>query len=413
MLVEMHVRRKMLQNRVKITQALIDRLPKVKAGEPMPVILDTDLRGFGVRTLPSGRRFWMVRYRAGRIQRRISLGDVAVVPVVNARAKAKELLAAAGMGHDPQADRKKARAALTVRELIDLYLERRATTPRLRPRSIREIERHLLIKAKRLHGMACTDVDRSDIAGLLAKIAATAPIQANRVRANLSSLFAWAMTQGITDCNPVAGTVKPSEETVRKRKLTVPELAMVWRASDGDRGVFGVIVKLLILTGARREEIGGMRTDEIENGRWTVPAHRTKGKKDIVRPLPEVALALIRPFMGRAGSMFGRNGEGAFSGWSEAKSRLNRRLAGIITEEFTLHDLRRSVATAIAGRRIAPPHIIEAILGHRHADVGLIHSTYNQADYEHPIGEALAEWAKQLLAEVERPGKIIYFQAMR
>ena len=118
-----------------------------------------------------------------------------------------------------------------MRELIDLYLEQRARR-RLRPRSLIELERHLLVKAKRLHGMACTDIGRTEIAGLLTRVAGSAPVQANRLRASLSALFAWAMTQGIVENNPVVGTAKPSEEASRSRVLTLPELAAVWRAAD-------------------------------------------------------------------------------------------------------------------------------------------------------------------------------------
>src|SRR3954453_19453072 len=130
----------------KLTQAFVDRLSGGREGatgtRAERIAWDEELKGFGIRALPSGRRSWVVQYRAGKRQRRISLGDVATVLAGEARTRARELLARSDLGHDPQAERRAAKLTLTVGELIVLYLKQKAR-PRLKPRSLAEVERHL------------------------------------------------------------------------------------------------------------------------------------------------------------------------------------------------------------------------------------------------------------------------------
>ena len=227
-----------------------------RSGGPGADIWDDDLPGFGLRLFASGRQSWIVQYRAGRRQRRISLGDAAVVTAGEARAMARQLLAQRGLGRDPQAERQAAKRALTVRELIGLYLERQAR-PRLKARSRAEVERHLTVKAKPLHPLSVDAITRADVARVLMRVARDAPVQANRVRSSLAAVFAWGIAQGLAPNSPVVGTTKPASEKPRERVLTPEELAEVWRHA-GD-GAYGGVVKLILLTAARRDEAGGMR----------------------------------------------------------------------------------------------------------------------------------------------------------
>ena len=166
-----------------------------------------------------------------------------------------------------------------------------------------------------------------------------------------------------------------------------------------------------MLTAARRNEAGGMTAGEIEAGLWTVPAERSKIKTAIERPLPSAALGLVEPCLaGKGGHLFGKGRRAGFSGWSRAKARLDNRLAETELGEWTLHDLRRSVATALANANLAPPHIVEALLGHRHENVGSVHGVYNRATYREQVGEALAMWASVLMGEINGTRKVVPLQ---
>ncbi len=233
---------------------------------------DTSLPGFGLRAYASGRRQWIAQYRDGTGRtRKAAFGDVLTVELVEARDAARKLLSKVKLGADPQAEKKAARRAVRVEALVTAYLADAET--RLKPRSYIEVKRHLNSHAKPLHHEAVSSVGRAEIVKLLANIAkAGGPVAANRVRSTLSAMWVWGLRSGTLDGdNPVANVPKPGTEAPRERTLEDAELALIWQATDGDHD-HDRIVRLLMLTGARREEIAGMAWDEIEAGRWYIPS---------------------------------------------------------------------------------------------------------------------------------------------
>jgi integrase len=131
-----------------------------------------------------------------------------------------------------------------------------------------------------------------------------------------------------------------------------------------------------------------MSWSELEHEAWTLPAARSKNRRAHTLPLPPPAWAIIDSAVRRDGCLFGRNG---FSPWGRAKAALDGRI-GIAA--WTLHDLRRTVATRMADLGVLP-HVIEAVLnhtGHRHGVAGV----YNRASYEREMRSALAVWADHI-----------------
>src|SRR5262249_42026928 len=153
----------------------------------------------------------------------------------------------------------------------------------LRDRTFIETERYLTDYATRLKGRPLVTISRADIADLLNDTARdSGPAAANRLRSNLSPLFTWAQQDVKAESNPGAFTQK-REEQKRDRVLTDDELRAIWNAAgDGD---YGTIVKLLLLTGQRREEIGGLCWSEIAGGQINLPPNRTKNGKAHFVPL--------------------------------------------------------------------------------------------------------------------------------
>ena len=153
---------------------------------------------------------------------------------------------------------------------------------------------------------------------------ATGPVAVSsaeaRARANLSAMYTWAIGEGLRDANPVAGTNNPADSLkARTRVLSDAELRAVWEAADD--GDFGRIVKLLILTGARRQEIGSVRWQDIDpdTGVLTIPAERAKNGHTLELPLPPAALEILNSTKRRGDHVFGAAGTGSPAGgiaWS-------------------------------------------------------------------------------------------------
>jgi integrase len=371
---------------MKLTRATIDsiNLPK---GKTDAIVFDQDLPGFGLRIRAGGSRNWIVQYELhGHQQRRVTIGSVKVFSPEKARKEAREILAKARLGQDPQADERKAdeQARVTLKVIIDRYLAEKG--PKLRLRTRREIDRYLLKHWKPLHRTPIHQIERKHVAAHIGGPATAA----GRARSALSAVFAWAIKEGLADVNPVIGTRAPDEDArPRERVLDNTELAAVWRACGDDD--HGKIVRLLLLTGARRQEVGSMAWSELdrERGTWTIPPERTKNKRPHTLALPAAAWAIIETVEHRDSldGLFGRNG-GGFSSWSTAKKLLDER---VDIAPWVLHDVRRSVATGMADLGVLP-HTIEALLNHVGYREGVA-GVYNKSAYEREVRTALALWS--------------------
>jgi integrase len=399
------------------TQANVDKL-RPSEGKSDAYVWDDECPGLSIRLQGAAKR-WVVWYAANGKRRRVTLGAVAGMPLKEARIQAGRIVGGARDGKDALAERAAARAksADTLGKLVDIYLERRAK-PRQRIRTYVEVERYLRKRWSPLHDRPLDSITRRDIASRLEEIRVDhGPISANRARTYLGSAFTWAMRQGLTEANPVLGTEPPAAETASARVLTPAELTIIWRIC-GKAGEFGTIVRLLMLTGQRREEVAGMGWPELDLDRalWTIPSARTKNKLEHEVPLPHQAVALLPKKREGRDFVFGRGKKGSFSGYSRSKARLVEAIAkhraheaghdpeDVDLEEWqlqgwTLHDLRRTADTVMHEIGIEP-HIVEAVLNHVSGHKGGVAGTYNRARYREPKRIALQHWADWLEATV-------------
>jgi integrase len=227
------------------------------------------------------------------------------------------------------------------------------------------------------------------------------------VRSSLSTFFAWAIDRHHARENPCIGIKdRAPANGGRKRTLSPAELREVWLAADGDHD-HDRIVRLLILTGQRREEIGGLARGELDlvRRRIELPAERTKNKRAHIVPLSKPAIAVLAGIGEREESphVFGRL-RTPFSGWSRCKARLdariaaNRKKAGIKEPmpHWTLHDLRRSFATLMRERRLGDPHLIELILNHASGTRGGVAGVYDRSERLEERREALEKWGRHV-----------------
>src|SRR5262249_7410367 len=154
---------------------------------------------------------------------------------------------------------REAKAALDFGTIADLYLKRAAGAQR--PKTIAERARHLGRDWRPFRTRSIYDIGRQDVAGRPPPIPdAHRPTASNRARATLSAFYAWAISHGMADANPVIGTARVGVERSRDRVLSTDEIADIWRAAGEDD--HARILKLLFLTGQRRAEVAGLRWSE-------------------------------------------------------------------------------------------------------------------------------------------------------
>jgi integrase len=391
---------------MKLTTKTISQ-HKLPANKDDAILFDDDMPGFGLRLRRSGdqiRRSFVAQYRAHGRTRRVLIGSVELFSAEQARAQAKKILAKVHLGGDPQGEKVAARLKLarTLRSVADDFLMSKQST--LRPASFRVTKLYLTGRPYfgPLHTTTIGEITRADVAARINAIARnTGTVTASRARSALSTMFAWCMGEGLCESNPVIGTNKPADSVPRERVLTDAELAAIWRES-GDED-FGKVIKLLILTAARRAEIAGLCRSELDldKGLWVLPAVRAKNKRALTLPLPPLALAIIESapeIIGRD-QLFGTRAESGFTRWAESKSALEERLVGKV-KPWRIHDLRRTTATKMADLGVQP-HVIESILNHYGGFRAGVSGTYNRSPYEREMRAALVMWADHVRALVE------------
>lgn len=379
---------------MRFTQARVNAM-KPPAGKADHEEIDDAMPGFGIRFRNGGSGTYFIKYRLGRKDGRLSLGKVAKITLGDAQSAAKRHFAVIADRIDPSIERAKpvAKVSDTIEPLIgDFvgYLRRNGRADSY----LAEVERSLRRYFSPLHRFNAADINRAMVAKLLATIRTDrGPIAADRSRAHLSRFFTWMIAEGHAEQNPVSGTNKTGSKA-RERVLQDSELLAIWNALGDDD--YGAICRLLILTGARRDEIGSLSRGEINLAQKQIElsSARTKGGVDHIIPLSPFALSILTAGTPRENSdhVFGR-GEGGFAGWSQCKARLDARLD---LEHWTLHDFRRTLSTTMHEKLDVAPHIVEAILGHVSGHKRGVAGTYNRALYLDQRRDALERYADHI-----------------
>jgi integrase len=351
--------------------------------------------GLALRIREGGSRRFIFFFRLAGKSQRVTIGDASAWSLDAARARARELRVKVDRGEHPAADRQaakveQARQVLTLGAVAADYLDDRRS--KMRPRTHSETTRYLRDYFKPLHDLQIDKIERRDVAAQCRTIAKeNGPVAADRARSVLSALYAWAIGEGKAEANPVIGTNKCSDNSPRNRVLSDAELAKIWNAlSNND---YGAIVRLLILTGCRREEIGGLRWSEVnlDAKTITIPGSRTKNYNQHVVPLSDLALDTLQVehrIIGRD-LVFGRSDSG-FLGFTWSKRLLDQAVP--LEPPWVIHDIRRTVRTGLGKLGVAP-HIAEAVLNHLPPRLTRTYDTYK---YEPEKRDALDRWANHI-----------------
>lgn len=326
---------------------------------------DTEVKGFGVRVTAAGSRSFVLNYRnhKGR-ERRYTIGAFPAWKVAAARAEAAELKKRVDRGDDPLAEIKEQRLAPTVADLCRRFEEDHL--PKLRARSVEDyrsmLNRYILPSFGRLK---VAEVSYQDVDTLHRKITrAGHAYRANRVVAILSKMFSLAIRWKWCQDNPTRG-IERNQEPKRHRYLSSDELGRLTLAlAKHDDQQAANIVRLLLLTGARRGEVLAARWDQIdlEAGVWTKPGATTKQKTDHRVPLSAPAMRLLADLSASASGEYVFPGRGA-----PHRVEIKRDWAALCKAAdingARIHDLRHTYASVLASAGLSLP-VIGALLGH-------------------------------------------------
>jgi integrase len=255
---------------------------------------------------------------------------------------------------------------------------------------------HAVVDESRKHG----------IPGLAPRNDGISESRGRKIHVALNSFFAWARRQRRVTVNPCAGVWHPTAPPARDRVLSDAEIIKFWAAVNTVEQPFKAALQLLLLTGSRLNEVGGMRRDELgADGTWTIPGIRTKNHRPHVVPLSSQMREIIAAVPVIEGPFaFTTTGRSAVSGWSKIKQALDSKMG---VPPWRLHDLRRTTATGMAELGIAP-HVIEAVLNHVSGARAGVAGVYNRAIYSEEKRTALERWCAHVLGLVSgKPGKVV------
>jgi integrase len=401
-----------------LSEETIRRLPAPAKGNSITYFAGATVqgakapRGFGVRVTASGARAFILNYRLRGHEHRFTIGAWPDWSALKAVREARNLRQRVDRGEDPLKDRAATPAAKSVSGVIDDFMTRYVRNKERPLRSADQIQSAFerLVKP-RIGKIGVHELRRSHIAEMLDKVEdAAGPVQADRVRAYLRKALSWYAERD-DEFNLNAAFVRVGaranpKERARTRVLSDDELRIIWPLL-GEAGTFGALLKTLLLTAQRRDEVANMTwTDIGSDGIWTIPAERYKTKRSNHVPLSDAARRVIetQPEIGGCAYVFPSRTKTAFSGFGKSKAKLDKAVLlgmqkrakkeGEPLPNWTLHDLRRTAKTLMA-RAGVRPDISERVLGHVIAGV---EGTYDRHSYADEKRDAL----KKLAAMIER-----------
>lgn len=349
----------------KLTKKFVDSIQHDSNQEIL--LWDNELKGFGLRVFTSGRKTYFVQYRNEYNRtRRMKIGVHSVITAEQAREEAKIILGEVAKGNDPSLESKNKKLVPTFVEFSQEYLDLYAKGIK-KEKGYKEDQRLLKLSMKHLGSKTIQEITMKDIHLLHRELKET-PYQANRVRALLSKMFNLAIQWGWRSDNPVKGVDKYHEHK-KNRWLNNEEMQRLWRVLEkhSNRDVANVI-RLLLLTGARRNEVLTATWDQfdLERGIWTKPAHATKQNRMEHLPLSLQALEILKNMQHISHANFLFPGKISGKPLQEINKAWGtiRKKAGLL--DVRLHDLRHTHASHLVSSGLSLS-IVGKLLGHTQA----------------------------------------------
>jgi len=351
----------------------------------------SDLLVIGLQIRATGsKKTWAYRYRFAGQHRRLKLGTY---PATSLK-KAIELANGAKGEVEQKKDPSVRNDSISVLEASKRYLMAKNGN-----RSINQyrgiLELYLIPKLGR---RSVSEIQTRDIYRIVEELMNSGKAyQSNRVLAVLKAFFNWAKQAGEIQDSPAQNIKRLSEEKPRERVLTGNELVQVLKAADEMGELLGALIKILVLTGQRREEVTQARWEEIDlmEGLWTIPAARTKNGQPHEIPLARASVDFLESLPRKSSEFLfpGRFGDRPFNGWSRASQRLLA-VANLKTP-WIIHDLRRTFATG-CGELDVNPFIIKRLLNHSLRREMGVTSIYERSQRRDATRMAVEKWAQHV-----------------
>lgn len=359
---------------------------KLKSRDKRYDAYDATVRGLGIRVAVSGTKSWFVMRRVNGRMVRASIGRYPSISLTRARKKAVDIITQMEDGTLPRAS-----DADRFEQVFEEWLKRDQGTNRRRHTVELALRKYACPAFK---GMKVDTVRKSDVIRMLDKIADNgAPIQANRVLAYLRRFFNWCVERDIITGSPVAGVKPPAREHSRDRVLSRQEIQAVLAGAEKMGYPFGPMIKLLIMTGQRLNEVAEAPWSEfdLDKAVWKLPGSRTKNGRAHTVHLSQTAIDIISGLskIDDSNLLFTTTGTTPISGFSKAKKKLDT-LSG--TSDWTFHDLRRSFATHVTEALGCSPVVVDKILNHVSGSVKGVAAVYQRGEYLEERKEALNKW---------------------
>ena len=401
-----------------ITKRTVDALKK---GEADQYLWDDEVSGFGLKVTPKNARTYILQYRMGgrgTPTKRFTIGRHGTWTPEEARKEAKRLRQMVDRGIDPQAEqvarlvaeqeRQRRGEAFAFSAYVDRFLEQYGKREwRAGTYDGAEANFRLYVKPQ-LGKSSLLDITRADVTAMLDTIPVEKPALRRSVYAYTRKLFAWAVGRGDLEKSPMDGMSAPSTVASRDRVLGDPELRLVWLASKEVNGLYGRLVRLLLLTGQRRDEVSEAEWAELDRDArlWTIPGARTKNGLVQLVPLSDAVVEELDALAGakewpRKGLLLSSNGKTSFSGFSKCKAALDKEMKALAEKDgmewqaWKLHDLRRTLATGMQRLGIRF-EVTEAVLNHVSGSKAGVAGVYQRHDWKDEKRAALDAWARHI-----------------
>jgi integrase len=402
--------------RGRVTKSKLQELQRQSHTSGKAVLLyDEAIKGFGARVAPSQTITFFFEYRLGGRKgktRRQSLGRMGDLTPEQARRKAEALRGQTLQGVDVAEERKRERAeltSLTFAEAAERYLSSQGRN-NVSWAETRRLIHHDAIPA--FGNRRLNTISRGEIATLIDRIAARAPVTARALFAAIRPMFQWALERELIETTPCEGLRPPAPPRARDRVLSLNELRALWLSAEQLGYPFGPLWQMLILTGQRLNEVAGARWEEInlDDALWSIPGRlmgedgsRIRGTKNTAAhwvDLSPQALRVLDDCPRQSGPyVFSVTGRTPVSGFSKVKARLDSLMSQHLRHQpdaWRNHDIRRSVATHMAEELGIDEGVIERILNHKPHGIKAV---YQRQQYRERRREALLEWGA-LVAEL-------------
>jgi integrase len=358
-------RRQTQMPHTKLRQALVHSLPYLGSGKAQCIYWDEGLPTFGLRIYSSGKRVYVCSYRVGRRKRLASLGRADVLALEEARRRAKHYLGQVATGADPKALSDEERASVTIKALVEQYLEKHAKLKKKTWRHDRSLFSRLLIP--KYGAWLVTALTSAEIQDIHALKGMTTPGEANSFVKVARKMFNWgktAMLVAENKKNPATGIV-PFPIRRRRRYVTNQEMPRLLAALEREDNEYARhAIWLLLLTGLRVNEVLRAKWSDVDWTFKTLFIGLTKNGEPVLTPLSEAAIVRLQRICHREGNdhiICGAKSGSRLVNLRKPWVRI-RELAGI--PDLRLHDVRRTVGSWLV-QDGATLHLVGSVLNHK------------------------------------------------